>query len=203
MNPSTILQEITGKIAPGRAPAYTEAHVLTGLEIIGSGLGVGRLHLSVELRLGEGTVRTMVGRMKDLGLLSTSKGGMKLTQSGRELMGRFNEMLRASELPKTPITVGFKNYAILVKGAAPKVSRGIEQRDAAIISGAQGATTLIYTAGGLRMPGVKESLEPDIERVILDRLEPKAGDVIIIGSSDDPFLSELGAKAAALELLRE
>ena len=38
MDAISILREISGKVAPGRPPAYTEAHALMGLESIGSGL---------------------------------------------------------------------------------------------------------------------------------------------------------------------
>ena len=80
---------------------------------------------------------------------------------------------------------------------------GIEQRDAALIAGALGATTLICKGGGLLIPGTSEKLDPEINRLILTRLSPGEGDAIIVGSSDDPYLAELGAKSAALELLRD
>jgi hypothetical protein len=197
----SVLREITGKAAPGQPPAYTPAHVLMGLELIGARLGVGRQQLSRELRLGEGTIRTMVGRFKSLELVSTSRGGMGLTDKGREILTEFGRMLSVSELPETPLTVGSKNYAVLVKGASAKVSLGIEQRDAAMIVGAKGATTLVSDGKGLRMPSMEDALEAPLEELILRELKPMAGDVIIIGSSDDCFLAELGAKSAALGLI--
>ena len=100
-----------------------------------------------------------------------------------------------------PITVGVANFAVLVKGAASKVKRGIEQRDAAIMVGAQGATSLIMQDGRLRMPGMDETIGAEIERIIQERMELCEGDALIIGSSDDLFLAEIGAKSAALILL--
>lgn len=203
MRALSVLREITGKIAPGRPPAYTTAHALMGLEMIGAGLGVGRQQLSRELRLGEGTIRTMVTRMKSLGLVEATRGGMSLTEEGREVLAEANQMISSSEIPETSLTVGSNNHAVLVRGASAKVGLGIEQRDAALIAGALGATTLICKGGGLLIPGTSEKLDPEINRLILARLSPGEGDAIIVGSSDDPYLAELGAKSAALELLRD
>jgi DNA-binding transcriptional LysR family regulator len=197
------LRETTGKIAPGRPPAYTPAHALMALEMIGAGLGVGRQQLSRNLRLGEGTIRTMVSRMKSLGLVDATRGGMSLTEYGREVLAEVNQMISSSEIPETSLTVGSNNHAVLVKGASAKVSLGIEQRDAALIAGALGATTLIYKRGGLIIPGTSEELDLETRRLILARLSSGEGDIIIIGSSGDPYLAELGAKTAALELLRD
>jgi hypothetical protein len=196
-----VLREIAGKVAPGRPPAYTQAHALIGLELIGAGLGVGRQQLSRELRLGEGMIRTMVNRMRGLGLVDASRGGMSLTEEGRGVLDELNEAISTSEIPETPLTVGSKNFAVLVKGASASVSLGIEQRDAALIAGALGATTLVYDGENLLMPGTSEELDPETRRRILASLSPREGDVIVIGTSSDRHLAELGAKAAALKLL--
>jgi hypothetical protein len=199
----SVLRETTGKIAPGRPPAYTLAHAIMGLEMVGAGLGVGRQQLSRNLRLGEGTIRTMVSRMKSQGLVDATRGGMSLTEYGREVLVEINQMISSSEIPETSLTVGSNNHAVLVRGTSAKVGLGIEQRDAALIAGARGATTLICERGGLLIPGTSEKLDPEISRLILSRLSPGEGDAIIIGSSGDPYLAELGAKSAALELLRD
>ena len=198
-----VLREITGKIAPGRPPAYTPALALMGLEMIGAGLGVGRQQLSRNLRLGEGTIRTMVNRMKSLRLVEATRGGMSLTEYGREVLAEVNQMISSSEIPETPLTIGSNNHAVLIRGASVKVSLGIEQRDAALIAGALGATTLTCEGGGLLIPGTSEELDSEISRLILARLSPGEGDAIIIGSSGDSYLAELGAKTAALDLLRD
>jgi len=196
----SILREIAGKVAPGRPPAYTEAHALMGLEAIGSGLGIGRQQLSRELGLGEGTVRTLVGRMKVLGLVETSRGGMRLTVDGEAALEALGDLFWGCGLPALPITVGPINYAVLIRGAAPKVKGGIEQRDAAIIAGASGATTLVLDDRGLRMPGMVESLDESVRSLIMEEMEPSQGDAIIIGSSYEPILAEMAGKSAALKL---
>jgi hypothetical protein len=197
----SILKEIAGKVAPGRPPAYTEAHALMGLEAIESGLGIGRQQLSRELGLGEGTMRTLVGRMKTLGLVETSRGGMSLTGEGEAVLEALGNLFWGCSLPPLSITVGPFNYAVLIHGTASKVRCGIEQRDAAIIAGASGATTLVLDELGLRMPGMMEPLEESVRNLILEELSPSPGDAIIIGSSDDLFFAEMAAKSAALVLL--
>ena len=201
MDALSILREIAGKVAPGRPPAYTEAYALMGIEAIGSGLGIGRQQLSRVLGLGEGTIRTLVGRMKAMGLVETSRGGMRLTGEGEAALGALGELFWGCGLPALSITVGTINYAVLIKGAASKVKGGIEQRDAAIIAGASGATTLVLDDQGLRMPGMEEPLDESVRSLIKEELGPSQGDAIIIGSSDDLILAEMAAKSAALKLL--
>lgn len=196
-----IVREISEKAAPGRPPAYSEAHVLRALVLIGAGKGIGRQQLSKELRLGEGTVRTLVNRMRGRGLLYTSRGGMTLTPEGQKLLTAFGEIFFAAEFPDTQLTVGSSNYAVLVKGAGRKIRRGVEERDAAIIAGAEGATTLVYDGERLQMPGMEMEIDSSTVDHIHKSLRPSKGDVIIIGSANDPFEAEMGAISAALKLL--
>jgi hypothetical protein len=200
MEPLAALKQVTDVEVVGRIPAFLEAHVLKALELIGAG-AIGRGQLAKELRLGEGTIRTLVGRMKGLGLLSTSRGGMTLTESGLGVLSGFHGLLKSTEIPETTMTVDSKNYAVLVYGAAGVVSKGIEQRDAALMAGAKGATTLVREEGRLIMPGMEDPFDPAVIEFIEDALKPSDGDVVIMGSSDDSFLAEIGAKTAALKLL--
>jgi len=201
LRPIDTLIQASGKSGTGGTPSFKVVHVLIALERIGTDGGVGRQQLSKELRLGEGTIRTLVRRLIALDLIETSRGGMKLTVGGEDLLSRFDEILKTGGFPQTTITVGNVNYAVLVRGVAGKVRRGIEQRDEAIIMGASGATSLVLQDGQLRMPGMDESIDAEIESLIHERMGPQNGDVVIIGSSDDHFLSEVGAKSAALKLL--
>lgn len=200
MNPVETLRRISGS-SSGRFPSFTEAHALKALELIGGGAGIGRQQLSRELGLGEGTVRTLLSRMKAAGLLETSRGGATLTSEGRGLLERFGELISAGEFPETEVTVGSRNYAILVRGAGSNVNRGIEQRDAALMAGAEGATTLVYDGERLIMPGVEMEIDPAILEHVLDFFEPGREDVVIIGSAQEPLDAEIGAKYAALKLL--
>ncbi len=202
MNPVVALKKVM-ELSPGKAPSFTEAHALKALELIGIGANIGRQQLSRELRLGEGMIRTLVNRMKGLGLLSTSRGGMTLTPRGKKLLKDINELISSAHFPETEITVGSENYAIVVRGAGEGIRKGIEQRDAAIMAGADGATTVVYNGERFLVPGMNMVVGSSTEGYIVDNLRPKNGDVIIIGSAKDIFDAEMGAKAAALKLLDE
>ncbi len=200
MNPVETLRRISGS-SSGRFPSFTEAHALKALELIGGGAGIGRQQLSSELGLGEGTVRTLLSRMKAAGLLETSRSGAMLTPRGRGLLKRFGELIPAGEFPETDATIGPRNYAILVRGASNSVNRGIEQRDAALIAGADGATTLVHDGDRLIMPGVEVDVDSTTVKHNIDAFKPDKGDVVIIGSGQNSLEAEFGAKSAALELL--
>jgi ribosomal protein S25 len=60
-----IIERVTRKIAPGPAPAFNEAHVVKALEMIDKYQTVGRIKLSKEMGLGEGTTRTLLKHLKN------------------------------------------------------------------------------------------------------------------------------------------
>jgi hypothetical protein len=198
-----VLRQIVDADSPGRSPAYSEAHAFKALEIIGSGIGVGRQQLASEICLGEGTVRTLIRRMRAFGLVDVSRGGMTLTDRGGALIESLRGILTSRAFPEDQITVGPVNHAVIVKGAANQVRRGIEQRDAALMAGALGATTLVLVGGRLVMPGMGEEVDPCVGELVFELLDPEEGDAIIIGSAGTSIVAEIGALSAALELLEE
>jgi hypothetical protein len=75
----------------------------------------------------------------------------------------------------------------------------------AIMAGAKGATTLIFSKNRLTMPGAEKDVFKDnvtIRNLLLSKLSPKEGDVIIIGSADEKIRAEFGVKMATLQLLK-
>jgi len=199
------INAIIEKRAPGIPPSYTEAHVLMALENIGSHGSIGRQRLSRILDIGEGATRTMVKRLSLEGLIKVSRGGITLTRKGENLLSESRKKISGEiKVPKSSITVGCSNTAVLVRNAASAVKRGIEQRDAAIKIGALGATTLVFDGSKLIIPSVEEEkfMRDPIHEILISKLKPKNGDVIIIGSAEDDHSASLGAKTAALELLK-
>jgi len=203
LNSLEVVNRLAAKIAPGRPPAYYEAHILKALELIGSEIGIGRHKLSKELGLGEGTIRTLVRRLRKEGLVKASRRGMTLTKAGIDVLSEFGSLIEATQLPEMSLTVGPQNYAVLVRGAAELVKLGVEQRDAALLAGAKGASTLLYDGECLHMPGLKLDIVDPNSEFLLERLNPEPGDVIIIGTGDLLLSAEIGAKSAALKLLKE
>jgi len=200
------IEKVTRKVAPGRAPSFTEAHVVKALEIVGGGEGVGRIRLSKELGLGEGTTRTLVKHLKNEGIIKVSKYGIMLSEHGKKMFSDLRSKISEEiEVPPSPLTVGPFNIAVLVRGMARKIKQGLEQRDTAIKAGALGATTLIFSRNKLTMPSSEEDIFkgiPSIHNILVSKLDPKENDIIIVGSGKNKASAEIGAKMAALELLK-
>lgn len=81
------------------------------------------------------------------------------------------------------------------------IKTGIEQRDYAILYGSSGCTTMIYKNEKLIFPGTEMECFPKdtkTRKFIIENLCPEEEDVIIISSSDDPFVAEISAKNSAL-----
>jgi hypothetical protein len=205
LNPLETIGKVAGKIAPGRLPSFAEAHVIKALEEIGLQENVGRLKLSKDLHLGEGETRTLVKHLKNEGLIEVSKSGISLSAAGKRLLSGLRVLVSEQiDVPSTLLTVGPFNVAVRVKGIKDSVHYGLEQRDAAIMAGAKGATTLIFTKNRLTMPGTGEDVSKNDPSILasLSKLDLNEGDVIIIGSADEKIKAEFGAKTAALELLK-
>jgi predicted transcriptional regulator len=153
------VERVTRKLAPGPAPSFTEAHVVKALEIIGSYNFVGRISLSRELGLGEGTTRTLLKHLKNEGIIQSSRRGISFSEDGKKLFSVLRSKLSEGvEIPSSPLTVGPFNVAVLVRNSAQAVRSGMEQRDIAIKSGASGATTLVFCGGMLSLPTGEENL---------------------------------------------
>jgi len=201
-----IIEKVASKLAPGRAPYFIEAHVVKALSTIAAEGPVGRMRLSRTLGLGEGTTRTLVKHLQNEKLIEISRNGIVLTEKGGNLFSKLRSRLgEKTEIPKSSLTVGPFNMAILVKNAADVVQLGLEQRDAAIKVGALGATTLIFSRGKLTMPGVTRDVlreAPTVREALISKLKPQENDVIIIGSAEDKLTAEIGAIAATLETLK-
>jgi hypothetical protein len=125
---------------------------------------------------------------------------MKLTLKGQNIFSSVSQLIRGSTFPKTSLTVADHNFAVVVKDSSNKVSYGVEQRDAAIMAGAKGASTLIMKDNRVVMPGVNSYVDSK-SLAALEPLGLENGDVVIIGSSGSLLLAEIGAYSAALELL--
>lgn len=199
------LDRIAAKIAPGRSPSFASAHVVKALEDICIQGTMGRLKLSKDLHLGEGETRTLVKHLKNEGIIELSRSGISLSADGRNLLFTLRTLLSEEiEIPSTSLAVGLFNIVVRVTGMKDSVRYGLEQRDAALMAGAKGATTLVFTKDRLTMPGTEEDMAKNDPSILasLSKLSPKEGDVIIIGTADEKIKAELGAKTAALELLK-
>ena len=200
-----IIDRITSKIALGPAPSFNEAHVVKVLELIGHYGNIGRIRLSKELRFGEGTTRTLLKRLRNEGITQSSRSGISFSEDGKKLFDEIrNKISNCIEVQSSPLTVGSCNIAVLIRNSAQVVGNGLEQRDIAIMSGATGATTLIFSNDMLSLPTGEENLSesmPELHDELVNQFNPKENDVIIVGCGENRENAEMGAKMAAIKLL--
>jgi len=201
-----ILEKITREKAPGPSPTFSVFHMLRAIELIGK-KAIGRSKLAKELGVGEGAMRTMIKRLKDAGLVTISKLGCALTSKGLKLWNEYNTVLRRKvEIGKIELTLADYNFAILVKNRGHKVKSGMEQRDAAIMVGAKGATTVMFKGKRLIIPSVSDDVAknfPEAANQMVRLLQPEENDVIVVGSADSLAKAEYGALAAAWTLVND
>jgi predicted transcriptional regulator len=191
------LRRMAGKTAPGRTPDFTTAHLLYALNLLRENR-IGRKQLAEALRVGEGTVRTILSRLSGEGLIEISRSGVTLSPDGVDFLGSIEKKLAWGEFPPTDLTVSEYNLFVLVKDASGRVRYGVEQRDQALIHGAVGATTLVRSNGLWTLPGTGEDVAIEFPE---KGLKPGDGDVIVIGTGVDAFTAALGAFSAALHLV--
>lgn len=202
-----MLSKVTERYAPSRLLSFDLVHVFKTIQLLENKKRVSRSLLMRELGLGEGSVKTLIKHMKMSGLVESSNAGMWFTNKGKTVYEKLHILIpREMDIPKCSVALGKFNYAVLVKNIAYAIKSGIEQRDAAMKSGAIGATTLICKHGRLLMPNTREDLfgnDPKIHSLLVNKLQPEDNDVIIIGSSENKRTAEMAAKSAALHTIAD
>ena len=199
-----VLRELAEEKAAGPRPLFTQLDLARAIEIVGTER-IGRNKLSERLGMGEGTTRTLINRLLDAQLIAISRSGCALTRSGHSILNELNLMLGTrTKVFRSSVTVGTYNFGILVKGAANRIKSGIEQRDAAVRAGADGAVTLVVKHGELVMPPAESKMttQESVAKKIQEAFRPRENDAIIIAGADSQQNAEEGARAAAWTLIQ-
>lgn len=198
------MNEVADKRAPGPSTTFTIFHIFYALELM-SQKPLGRNRLGDKLNVGDGAVRTIINRLKEAGLIETSKEGCLLTERGLDTWRQFEEFFPVRvDLPKSELSTSDFNYAFLVKNCGQKVQSGIDQRDAAIIAGARKAMVVVYRNGHLSIESVSDNIAeqyPEAASQILKELKPQDNDVIIVAGAETKLKAKRGAFAASWSLL--
>jgi DNA-binding MarR family transcriptional regulator len=198
------VSSLAGAKAPGPNTTFTVFHIFYALELT-SEKTFGRNKLAEKLNVGEGAVRTIISRLVDANLITTSKEGCTLTSKGLRTWKEFEKVFpKRTEIPQSELATSDYNYTFLVKNSGNKVKSGIDQRDAAIVAGARRAIVIVLKDGHLRIESVSENIEkefPNAASEILKDLKPEENDVIIIAGGDTPLKAKRGAFAASWSLL--
>ncbi len=198
------IESLVTEKAPGPSTSFSMFHIFSALELL-SRQPVGRNRLAEELEVGDGAIRTIVRRLKEADLITTSKAGTCLTAKGENVWRKFEELFpQRSEVGRTELTNSPFSYAFLVKNASERIDTGMDQRDAAIMGGAKRAIAIACRDGHLvinSVSGIIEKAFPDAARTIQRNLRIEEGDVVIIAGADSLLKAKRGAFAAAWVLI--
>ena len=198
-----LLQKVVTRKGTSKALTFSTPHILKSILFLSSQRYVSRASLCQELKIGEGSVRTLISHLKEYELVDSIKAGTFLTKKGQRFAERFHNVMPSQTfLKKCDVTVGKHNCAILLKGThIDDIGNGMEQRDYAILYGASDSLTLIYRKGEFVFSGDKVVCfvdEPDIRDNLIQALGPEEEDIVIITSSDEKFVAEISAINTAL-----
>lgn len=189
--------------APGPMPQFRQHHLLLALLTIRDRGAIGRKALSKAMKIGEGSIRSILERLTRAGYVRTERKGNMLTVEGEELLEKTG--LRIVVINEEGISVGKCDVAVIVPGSGQIITDGFAQRDAAVRAGALGATTLIHREGGLFFPDGERMRDQKKLRGQLTEGSVTGGlnegDTVIIGTADDDNTALSGALAAAMDIL--
>jgi len=185
----------------GPVHRFADYHVYRTLLLLSDGRRRGRRSLADSVNIGEGSMRTIIEFLRDKGYVDVKQTGIKISTRGVEFVR--NLPIRMERLDPSDISIAMRNVAVLVRNRADKVTLGIEQRDAAIKAGAEGATTIVVKGGKLLVPPdyLLDKERPEIARGLRKLLAPNDGDIVIVGAAQEYDRAEDGALAAAFALL--
>ena len=198
------IESLASPKGPGPSTTFSMFHIFYALELMAK-KPIGRNKLAEKLNVGEGAIRTIINRLKDSGLIVTSKEGGTLTDKGVSVWKNFEDVFpKRVVIGKTALTTSEYNYAFLVKNKGHRVKSGIDQRDAAIMGGARRALVIVFKDGRLMIESISNSIEtdfPEAAKVILKDLQPEDNDVILIAGADNLLKAKRGAFAASWVLI--
>ncbi len=200
------LEDISSRHAPSRILSFNPAHVFKTLQLIGNEKTVSRNLLSKELGLGEGSIKTLIKHLKMEHMIITTTNGTRMSDKGKAFFTKISMHIGSeTSVPQCSISIGRFNHAVLLRQMKTEISSGIEQRDIAIKMGAKGATTLKYENEKFFTVNTDYDAlqnEPLIIKLLVNKLNPHKGDIVIIGSDDSSYIkAELATKLAALYTL--
>ena len=199
-----IIQDLQNvvSIKGSRILTFSIPHVFKALQMLSNERFVSRSTFGKEIHLGQGAVKTLILHLKETGIADSTKSGTFLTEKGYKLTEQLQKTIpKECRIKKCKILQGKFNHAVLIKNYSKMIKTGLEQRDYAILYGSEGCTTIVCKNKKLIFPGEDKEcfINDDKTRdYVLENLSPDEGDVIIISSSEDPFVAEISAKNSAL-----
>jgi|Deesub1362A_J573_1020465.scaffolds.fasta_scaffold03001_2 Trp operon repressor len=186
----------------GKAEPYFREHdVLMLMTLLEEKGRLSRREISNHLLIGEGSVRTLLKKLLEIGIVEITPRGVALSQKGEEMWKRVRKRLKIYRgLECGDLTLGKENVGILLKESSDLVTNGLEQRDAAVFSGGKGATTIVFKDGSAEIAGV--DFEKEKMKGLVEKIDADDGDVLLIGTADDLKTAEKSAWAASYTIIK-
>ena len=198
MDEARILNEVC-RARRGIKPAFTASHVFLALRELLRG-PIGRICLSRKLGLGEASTRTLINRLKELGLVEVDKvAGVILTEKGlRMVRNLVRKIVLVGPIDISSICRDTYSEVAIIRDGIKEVERlgVLYLRDLLVKYGARGGIILYYRGGSFLMPTTK-GLELFKNARIINQIVSKSsvfdGDVIVVAlcSSTNTCLNSL------------
>jgi hypothetical protein len=197
------LRDVLSSDYKGPRAIFSEVHVLKAILAVGAAGSIGRGRLGSIVGLGQGEVRTLIKRLKENDLIVIEPEGCKLSNKGEKEFQKLKKKVPwSSSVNARSLGIGDACAAVMVRNAGKNVRKGIEQRDAAVRVGANGAFTALFASSRFTLPGeegVDCERDGPVELWTAARSAgPREGDVLIVAGADS---AELGALAGALTVI--
>jgi len=207
MSPLKQFLESITKITPprGPTPAFTPVHIVTAILIIDSERSIGRIALSKSLKIGEGSVRTIIKKLLEKDAIAVdSIGGCNLTVTGASIATELKRLLvKRIPFDLTEMGITLPSYAIHVRSDVARIPL-TKLRDIAVKNGTDGLVVFSYFKGRLTLPLLTDDVYkvyPKLATSLDESFRLIEGDSVIVGFSSEETRAEEGTLAAALAVI--
>ena len=186
-------------------PSYKIPHILFCIMIIGKeSKGIGRYRIRKEINLGEGSIKTLLNRLKEEDIIKVDKNRQKghiFTKTGKKI---FQDLEKLISFPQELVNkenkfvVGKIAFYSVINQENIKDNLGpsIAQRDEAIKIGGTGATCLTFN--GTQKFEFSDGISINLP---IEQKQLKKGDILIIGAGNSKGDAILATYAAAISIL--
>lgn len=189
----------------GVAPRYRPYHVIKLLRLLYHREPLGRHALSRELGLGEASTRTLLRRLRELGVVEVDRvGGAILTELGRKAIREFMEFVpaiaRVTQVLER-LKLDREAVAALVSSTLLGDAKPVVIRDYIVKRGASAALIVRVDEDAAKIPpdDVGEETFPELKR-LREELDAKKGLYILISYSGSEEQAEQALIEAILDI---
>lgn len=180
---------------------FTDADAFLSLEMISRSHGMSRKELSRYLGLGEGSIRTLMEKLKEFNLICVKQTGITIRPQGSEILRSLG--IRTTKISVGGYVMGDHQFGAVISDSSERVFNGIDQRNIAIRTGGEGCTTWINREGRIIMlpDWDVDTHEPSLSETIREKAQMGEGDVLIVAGGNTERVAMVSAVTAALDLI--